>query len=70
MTRDDSQRRVLAQHSLAMLEQCCNNSKQRRNNVATFCCAKNRRCESSCVTSPLVDIKLISIVNVELRQQD
>ena len=31
------------QHSVAKLEQCCNNSKQRRNNVATLCCAKNRR---------------------------
>ena len=35
-----------------MLEQCCNYSKQCRNNVATLCCAKNRRCESSRVTSP------------------
>ena len=24
-----------------------------RNNVATICCANNRHCESSCVTSPL-----------------
>ena len=36
-----------------MLEQCCNYSKQCHNNVATLCCAKNRRCESFCVTSPL-----------------
>ena len=36
-----------------MLEQCCNYSKQCHNNVATLCCAKNRRCESSRVTSPL-----------------
>ena len=43
----------LAQHSVAMLKQCCNSSKQRRNNVATLCCAKNRRCVSSHVTSPL-----------------
>ena len=35
-----------------MLEQC-NYSKQCRNSVATLCCAKNRRCESSRVTSPL-----------------
>ena len=34
-----------------MLEQCRTNSKQRRNNVATLCCAKNRRCKSSQVTS-------------------
>ena len=51
VTRDDSQRRFLAQHSLAMLEQCCNHSKQCRNNAATQCCAKNRRYESSRVTS-------------------
>ena len=52
VTRDDSQRRFLAQHSVAMLEQCCNYSKQCRNNAATLRCAKNRRCESSRVTSP------------------
>ena len=34
VTEDDSQRRFLAQHSAAMLEQCCNHSKQCRNNVA------------------------------------
>ena len=53
VTRDDSHRRFLAQHGVEMLEQCCNYSKQCRNNVATPCCAKNRRCESSRVTSPL-----------------
>ena len=37
--RDDSQRRFLSQHSAAMLEQCCNHSKQCRNNVATLCYA-------------------------------
>ena len=47
VTPDDSQRRFLAQQSVAMLEQCCNYSKQCHNNVATLCCAKNRRCESS-----------------------
>ena len=52
LTRDDSQRRFLAQHSVAMLEQCCNHSKQCHNNVETLYCAKNRRCESSRVTSP------------------
>ena len=39
VTRDDSQRRVLAQHSVATLEQCCSYSKQCRNNVSTLCCA-------------------------------
>ena len=52
-TRDDSQRRFLEQHGVAKLEQCCNHSKQCPNNVATMCCSKNRRCESSPVTSPL-----------------
>ena len=50
--RDDSQRRFSALHSVAMLEQCCDHLKQCRGNVAKLCCAKNRRCESSGVTSP------------------
>ena len=37
-----------------MFEQDCNHSKQRRNNVGTRCCGKNRRCESFRVTSPSV----------------
>ena len=51
VTRDDSQRQFLAQHRSAMLEQYCNHSKQCRNNVERLCCAKNRRFESSRVTS-------------------
>ena len=39
VTWDDSQRRCLEKHSVAMLEQCCDHSKQCRNNVATLCCA-------------------------------
>ena len=36
------------------LSQCCNHSKQYRNNVATLCCAKNRVYESrSRITSHL-----------------
>ena len=54
VTRDDSQRRFLAQNRVAMLEQCCNHSKQCCNNVAKLCWAKNRCCESSRLTSPLV----------------
>ena len=51
-TRDDSQRRFLTQQSVTILVQCYDYSKQCRNNVATLCCDKNRRCESSCATSP------------------
>ena len=53
VTRDDLQRRFSAQHSVAMLEQCWNYSKQCRINVATLHYAKNRRCEWPRVTSPL-----------------
>ena len=52
VTRDDLQRRFFAQHSVAMLEQCCSHFKQCRNNVTTLRCAKKSRCESSRVTSP------------------
>ena len=37
-----------------MLEQCCKHSKQCHNSVATLCWAKNRHCESSHVTLPIV----------------
>ena len=53
VTRHNSQRRFLAQHSVAMLEQCYNYSKQCGNNVAKMCCAKNCCCELSRVTSSL-----------------
>ena len=56
VTWDDSRERFWAQHSVAMLEQCCSHSKQFRNNVVMLCCAKNRRCEPSRVTSPLSDV--------------
>ena len=36
-----------------MLEQCCKDSKQCRNNVAVLCRARNHRGESSRVTSLL-----------------
>ena len=72
VTRDNSQRRFLAQHSVAMVEQCCNHSKQRRNNVATLCCAKNCRCnplqrgDCNCLEqlSQLCRVPLTSIVHV------
>ena len=45
------------QHSVAMLEQCCNHSKQCRNNAVVLFCAENRRCKSSLVTSRLKSLK-------------
>ena len=62
VTRNDSQRRVLAQHGVAMLEQCCNHSKQCRNNDATLCCAKNRRCESSRVLNITLRLHEVSVL--------
>ena len=50
VTRDDLQRRFLAQHIVVTLEQCCKHSKQCRNQIATLGCTKNRRCESSRLT--------------------
>ena len=44
------QRRFSEQHSVAMLEQCCNHSKQCRNNAVMLCCAKNRCCELCNIT--------------------
>ena len=46
------------QHSVARLVQCCNHAEQSRNNVATLCCAKNRRCKSSRVTLPVLFLNL------------
>ena len=53
VTRDDLQRRFLAQHSVATLSWHCFEWLQHCSSIATLCCAKNRRCESSRVTSPL-----------------
>ena len=50
--RGDSQRRFLAQHSVATLLRLCLDWLQHFPSVAALCCAKNRRCESSRVTSP------------------
>ena len=52
VTRDDSQRRFLAQHSVATLLQHCFEWSQHCSNIAKLCCAKNCRCESSRVKSP------------------
>ena len=45
--RDDSQRRILAQHSVATLLRNYFEWMQHCSNIATLCCAKNCRCESS-----------------------
>ena len=46
VTRDDSQRRFLAHHSVATLLRHCFEWLQHCSDIATPCCAKNRRCES------------------------
>ena len=49
----DSQRRFLAQSSITTLLRHCFEWLQHCSNIAALCCAQNRRCESSHVTSPL-----------------
>ena len=49
VTQDDSQRRFLAQHSVATLLRHCFEWLQHCSNIAALCCAKNRCCEWSCV---------------------
>ena len=53
VTRDDSQRRFLSQHSVVTLLRHCFEWLQHCSNIATLCCAKNGRCKSSRVTPPL-----------------
>ena len=60
--QDDSQKRFLAQHSNAMLEQCCKHSKLCHNNRATLCCAKNQHCKSSPVMMMIIIIIIIIII--------
>ena len=50
--RNYSQLPYLAQHSITTLLRHCFEWLQHCSNIATLCCAKNRRCESSRVTSP------------------
>ena len=52
ITRDDSQRRFLAQDSVGSLLRHCFEWLQHCSNIVTLCCAKTRRCESLRVTSP------------------
>ena len=52
VTRDDSQRRFSAQHSVTTLLRHCFEWLQHCCSIATMSCAKNRCCESSGVTSP------------------
>ena len=51
VTRDDSQRRVLAQQSAATLLRYFFEQLQHCPNIATLCCTKHRPCNSSHVTS-------------------
>ena len=50
--QDDLQRRFLTQHIISTLLRHCFEWLQHCSNIAALCCAKNRRCESSRVTSP------------------
>ena len=52
VTRDDSQRRFLAQHNIKALLRHCLEWLQHCSNIATLCCAENRRSKSFRVTSP------------------
>ena len=52
VTRDDSQRRFSAQHSVTTLLRHCFESLQHCSNIATLFCDNSRRCKSSRVTSP------------------
>ena len=52
VTRDDSQRWFSAPHSVATMVRHCFERLQHCSNIAMLCCAKNRRCELSRVTSP------------------
>ena len=63
VTRDDSQRRFLAQHSVATLLWHCFEWLQHCSNFSTLCCAKNRRYESSRVIVPLETDRFTANVN-------
>ena len=52
VTRDDSQQRFLAQNGIATLLQHWVEWLQHCSNIATLCCAKDRRCESYRVIVP------------------
>ena len=68
-TRDDSQRRFLAQHSVAMLEECCNHSKQCRNNVAPLCNITVRFYNRISATNSNIRISLLSVMNSTTRKK-
>ena len=61
VTRDDLQRRFLAQHRVAALLQHCFERLQHCSNIASLCSAKNRRCESSRVNHPRTGSILLRI---------
>ena len=53
VSRDNSQRRFLAQYIVTTMFWYCFEWLQHCFNIATMCCAENRRCESSRLTSSL-----------------
>ena len=71
VTRDDLQRRFLAQHSLTTLFLRGFEWLQSCSNIWTLCCVKNRRCELSRVTSPQFNInalpKILSVAQANTR---
>ena len=57
----------LAQHSVVTLLRHCFEWLQHCSNIATLCWAKNRRCESSCVTPLLAGLaRLVPCILVKL----
>ena len=61
VTRDNSQRRFLAQYSVATLLRYFFEWLQHCFNIAMLCCARNCRCELSRVTSPLACKKALHL---------
>ena len=57
---------ILAKHSVATLLQHCFEWFQHCSNIATLCWAKNRRCESSRVTSPQEGFTAIRVLVIRV----
>ena len=59
-TRDDSQRRFLTQHSVVILEQRCNYSKQCRSHVACYAKSESLRI-ITCNIAFIIKIKTVKV---------